>query len=262
MFVRKTKSAQAENAQEPQTAPSPPSLDDHMKDYLQKQPTEFHHLVVSSAVLYKDRLLLIQRAAEERTYANIWEIPGGSADLSDKSVQDAIARELKEETGLTLTKVVAEILPPITFKTGWAPKERNWLRVSFVVDVEEVEEAVAKAKKLTVDLKQERKVGAGTSMAGKEEHDQAREVAAEYDRPGEVVVKHGDGSVDVVITLDPKEHQNYVWATKEDIINASTLDDITTDGPPGEDGRLELISDTHRNALLEAFRIHEQRATA
>lgn len=51
------------------------------------------------------RILLIQRAADD-SMPNLWELPGGAVDDTDASILDGCARELKEETGLTATRIV------------------------------------------------------------------------------------------------------------------------------------------------------------
>lgn len=46
------------------------------------------------------RVLLVQRALTD-TWPGIWEAPGGTCDETDPSLIAALARELREETGLT-----------------------------------------------------------------------------------------------------------------------------------------------------------------
>ncbi|KAF2420764.1 hypothetical protein EJ08DRAFT_598096 [Tothia fuscella] len=52
-----------------------------------------------------DRILLIRRATTD-SMPNRWEIPGGACDLEDETIFHSLAREVHEETGLTVTKVV------------------------------------------------------------------------------------------------------------------------------------------------------------
>ncbi|KAJ2742841.1 hypothetical protein GGI20_004186 [Coemansia sp. BCRC 34301] len=70
-----------------------------------------HHVVTGGAVANTDSgipsVLLVQRAAHERSYPNEWEIPGGHVDPGE-SILKSLAREIYEETGLVVTKVLCE----------------------------------------------------------------------------------------------------------------------------------------------------------
>ncbi len=56
------------------------------------------------AVIYDDsgRLLLLQRSMGSRNYPGKWEFPGGKVDPGER-YDDALLREVKEETGLDVT---------------------------------------------------------------------------------------------------------------------------------------------------------------
>ncbi|KAJ2798869.1 hypothetical protein H4R20_004658 [Coemansia guatemalensis] len=70
-----------------------------------------HRLVIGGAIAGPDAsnpsVLIVQRAASERSYPNEWEIPGGHVDPGE-SILDAVSREIHEETGLSVTKVICE----------------------------------------------------------------------------------------------------------------------------------------------------------
>ena len=84
------------------------------------------------------RLLLIQRAATERSFPNLWEIPGGSCEFSDPTILHSVAREVLEETGLHLTRLIRVIGDGIEFTTG---RGKRWLKLAFEVEVAELNES-------------------------------------------------------------------------------------------------------------------------
>lgn len=83
----------------------------------------------------KTRILLVQRAATERTFPNLWEVPGGSAEFSDPSILHSVARETFEETGLRLTRLVRQVGDGITFTTRG---NKKWIKLLFEIEVAEL----------------------------------------------------------------------------------------------------------------------------
>ncbi|KAK8137965.1 hypothetical protein PG984_001345 [Apiospora sp. TS-2023a] len=73
------------------------------------------------------RVLLVQRAPTD-TASGIWEVPGGTCDETDPSLIAAVARELREETGLVARAALG--LAGI----DWAGRLN---KVTFLMDVEE-----------------------------------------------------------------------------------------------------------------------------
>ncbi len=171
-------------------SPNPsPKLNDTLADFLRQNP-QFQRLVVSAVIIHRDKLLIVQRSADEVSYRNKWEIPGGSVDPSDPSIRDALVREVFEETGLHVDKILTERMGNGTvFRTGRRNHMKTWLKNSYVVEVRR----------------------------------------GSWDNP-------------VAVTLDPKEHQNFLWVTKEQVLR----DDV--------DGyRLEFVSEEQKNVMLLGF---------
>lgn len=75
-------------------------------------------------------LLLLQRASTERAFPNLWEVPGGSAEATDPTLLHSVAREVFEETGLKLTKVVRSVGTGLQFTTG----DYKWNKLSFEIE--------------------------------------------------------------------------------------------------------------------------------
>ena len=57
--------------------------------------------VVSCLIEYKDEILFLHRV-EGKFEGNKWGPPGGKVDKKDENLKQALARELKDETGLAI----------------------------------------------------------------------------------------------------------------------------------------------------------------
>ena len=110
--------------------------------YLHNNPS-YDNLVVGACIFAPGktvpsgeppRLLLVQRAAAECGFPNLWEVPGGSAEKTDPTILHSIAREVFEETGLKLTKVVGAVGDGCEFTTGGNGK---WKKLTFEIEVEQ-----------------------------------------------------------------------------------------------------------------------------
>ena len=124
----------------------------------------------------------------------MWEIPGGSVDLSDPTILHGLAREVFEETGLKLTRFVRGVGNGIEFTTG---RRKRWMKLSFDIEVEGKIDGMASH--------------IASHAGGAEKASQTANCSTENTR----------------ITLDPAEHQAYKWATEEDIYGWGT-DNIVT----------------------------------
>lgn len=112
-----------------------------LANYLQTHPT-LDGLVVSALIFHPGtssaqstsgrRLLLIQRAATDG-FPLKWECPGGGAESTDATILDSLCREVSEETGLKITKVLkkSDVLDEWITRQGG-----RWRKITFVVDVE------------------------------------------------------------------------------------------------------------------------------
>jgi ADP-ribose pyrophosphatase YjhB (NUDIX family) len=90
------------------------------------QNQTFDKIVVGAAIIHlatgqgsefeQPRILLLKRSADEEYYPNVFEMPGGKVDPEDANIRDALSREVKEETGLDLTHMLAR-LPDMTYST-------------------------------------------------------------------------------------------------------------------------------------------------
>ena len=61
-------------------------------------------------------------------------------ELTDPQLSHALAREVKEETGLTITRIVEELLPPFEYETSKVVDavevRKRCIQVNFLVEVE------------------------------------------------------------------------------------------------------------------------------
>ncbi|TPX11860.1 uncharacterized protein E0L32_007358 [Thyridium curvatum] len=144
----------------------------------------------------KDRVLLVQRSATDGC-PHLWEAPGGGAEPGvDGSPLDALVREVREETGLTVVRVRGLV----DAETEWTVKGGAWRKASFEAEVEA--------------------------------HDQTSDIEAD--------------TVDVV--LDPAEHQDYAWVSREELAGGMTAD-----------GReLNITFPTQTDILMKGFDLRER----
>ncbi|KAF2180577.1 hypothetical protein K469DRAFT_639535 [Zopfia rhizophila CBS 207.26] len=124
----------------------PSSLNEYLipeKEFYIQNP--HYNMLCTGAVVFNSegKLLLIQRASDEKAFPNCWEVPGGKVDDDDETLLHAVARELKEETGLDVTKIVRKVA-----EFGWKEKhkrtaqDQSWLKHIFEVEVKEMKEIV------------------------------------------------------------------------------------------------------------------------
>ncbi|KAK8077186.1 hypothetical protein PG996_003356 [Apiospora saccharicola] len=216
---------------------SPPSSPQYSSSSLKKR-TEEKRAAISSTAIAKDdnsyssqsplhplqptysgeqqprRILLVQRSRHD--YGGLcWEIPGGSCDPQDTSILDAAARELVEEAGLRVRRFVAVVDQQ---RHEWVDRGEVWRKLTFIVEAE------AEAD--------------GVDEFSGEERDE---------RDEEVKESNGRWSTPLRVQLDPEEHEDFVWASREDLL-AGGIDERT----------FTWIQDEQRQVILRAFDIAEQ----
>ncbi|KAF2662665.1 hypothetical protein K491DRAFT_686542 [Lophiostoma macrostomum CBS 122681] len=165
----------------------PPALQQYMiteAEFFEQNPQ--YGKLCTGVVVFDDagRMLLVQRAKEEKAFPNLWEIPGGKVDDTDESILHGVARELKEEAGLDVTRVIRKI-----GEFGWEEyhtirkRQEVWRKLIFEVEVKELN-----------------------------------------------------------VVLDPEEHQHYVFATEEDVLQDKAGGiQLTWISPPNKAMNLEAF---------------------
>jgi 8-oxo-dGTP pyrophosphatase MutT (NUDIX family) len=134
------------------------------------------------------RILLDVYAYPENGSDKVQEIPGGKVDDTDETLLHAAVRELKEETGLTATRILRKVAE-FTFEDGRPGKKPiTWLKLIFEMEVK-----------------------------------------------------------DANVTLDPVEHQQYLFASEDEVV-----DDLVGDV------KLAYISPPNKQVKLDAFRLHKE----
>ena len=152
-----------------------------------KTHTDYERIVVGAFIFRQlpegeRAMLLVQRAATEPAFPNLWEVPGGSAEDFDPTILHSVAREVFEETGLHLTRVIREVGKGVSFMTKY-----KCLKLSFEIEVAEIEAGLDRVGA----LKSQNTVAMGSSNEG--------------------------GKDEVLVTLDPVEHQRYAWVAEENV---------------------------------------------
>jgi 8-oxo-dGTP pyrophosphatase MutT (NUDIX family) len=87
--------------------------------------------LVFSRATGENRVLLVQRAAHDSMPLR-WEIPGGACDLADETMLHGLARELWEEAGLRVLRVVRQVHEYVFLTSRGLPVAK----VTFEVEVE------------------------------------------------------------------------------------------------------------------------------
>lgn len=69
--------------------------------------SQFFKINVSAIIFNSEGKILIQkRSLNEEVFPGLWGIPGGTVEMSDKSVLDALKREVKEEVDVEIDNII------------------------------------------------------------------------------------------------------------------------------------------------------------
>ncbi|EFQ85492.1 hypothetical protein PTT_19555 [Pyrenophora teres f. teres 0-1] len=98
-----------------------------------------YDVLVTGAIVFNQhgKLLLVQRAADERAFPNYWEIPGGKVDDTDETILHAAVRELREEAGLEATRVVRKVTQFTFLDEVPGRPTTTWLKLVFEMEVKQ-----------------------------------------------------------------------------------------------------------------------------
>lgn len=104
---------------------------DFSEEDFRKQAKEdgITHISTGVAILRDGKILMTRRAADD-FLGGVYELPGGGVDDGETITEGAI-REVKEETGLTVSKIVS-IFDGFDYSTNRKPSVRQ---VNFLVEV-------------------------------------------------------------------------------------------------------------------------------
>ncbi len=207
----------------------------------------------------ESRLLIVQRSAND-SMPGKWEVPGGCCDAGDITILHSVAREIHEETGLNVSRIVREIGSSTRFETGNPRGKRplkQWLRLSFEVEVAEIPCSIHVPS--TADRKNEggtlpsKPTALALGVAEQKEITKSKTPTPQetIDGINKRLNKNPWPSYDIPLRLDPKEHQNYVWVTRDEILRISK--------DPGNEfftGRAQT------DIMLEGFKLRREAETS
>lgn len=88
------------------------------------------HISTGVAILRDKKILMVRRAKDD-FLGGVFELPGGGVD-ADETIGDSALREVREETGLMPTKVIATF-DGFDYSTNKKPKVRQ---INFIIEVE------------------------------------------------------------------------------------------------------------------------------
>ncbi len=96
----------------------------------------FFKVAVSAFIVKRNRILLLKRSENADFLPGTWEVPGGTIEEGE-TIKQGVARETKEEAGLTI--IPSELLGYFEYTDG---KNRKSLNLNFLCKMEDESEIV------------------------------------------------------------------------------------------------------------------------
>lgn len=90
-------------------------------------------MVVGAVIVKDDKVLILQRSADETTYPNLWELPSGKKEESE-SVEQTLVREVKEEAGIEISAV--EQIAAFNYQIEKEFEVHNCTQINFLATAE------------------------------------------------------------------------------------------------------------------------------
>jgi mutator protein MutT len=79
-------------------------------------------VIVVGVIEKEDQILIGQKASNVGPYPNTWHIPGGGVDLDTETLEEALRREIREETGIEISNI-----QPVGFDEDHEPDKHGEL---------------------------------------------------------------------------------------------------------------------------------------
>ena len=141
-------------------------------------------------------LLLCAGGTDPHAFSAFWQVPSGPPPYSDQTLLHAMARIIREQTGLQLSDVVTmsatEIGPSPNAWTG----RSQWVKMLFMVEVAELGMIAGRAAK-------------SPEAYALDNEGEVRDQGSE--------ISQGPDLDAVNVTMNPQKHGLHVWATEEDL---------------------------------------------
>lgn len=65
----------------------------------------FFKVNISAVIFNKDKILIGKRSFDEDIFPSLWGIPGGTLELTDKNLENALSREIMEEVNIVIENI-------------------------------------------------------------------------------------------------------------------------------------------------------------
>lgn len=88
-----------------------------------------HRIGVKVVIIDKDKMLVTKRFYDKGTYIGYWNFPGGKVESKDKTLLDALMREVGEEIGSQIKVKINKIIGIYNYKSA---KNKNTIYIGFL----------------------------------------------------------------------------------------------------------------------------------